>query len=252
MATTTIAMHMLGKLPVRTDVRTLALARYVDRTKLPAPHEELDETAHVEDWPMYGNDRIGDCTIAAAAHMIEAWTAAGRGRAVEVTEASVLGAFDRVKLVDPATGEEGAVVLDVLRMWRKTGVDRHRIGAFARLPVHDHELLRTAAWLFGGLYLGLQLPISAQRQATWDWTGSLSGPAMPGSWGGHAVDVVRYGPTSLTVVTWGRLQEMTWSFSDRYVDEAYCILSPDFLLGDQAPNGFDLEALKADLALVTA
>jgi hypothetical protein len=45
---------------------------------------------------------------------------------------------------------------------------------------------------------------------------------------------------------------MTWSFADRYVDEAYCILSPDFLLGDHAPNGFDLEALRADLALVTA
>jgi hypothetical protein len=252
MATTTITAQMLGKLPVRTDVRTLRLARYVDRSKLPAPPDVLDETAHVAGWPMYANDRIGDCTIAAAGHMIEAWTAAARGRAVEVTEASVLSAFDRVKLVDPATGEEGAVVLDVLRMWRKQGVGRHRIGAYARLPVHDHELLQTAAWLFGGLYIGLQMPLSAQRQVTWDWTGSLSGPAAPGSWGGHAVDVVRYGPGSLTVVTWGRLQDMTWSFWDRYVDEAYCILSPDFLDGKQAPNGFDLEALKEDLALVTA
>jgi hypothetical protein len=251
MATTTITAQKLGKLPVRTDVRTLRLARYVDRSKLPAPPDVLDETAHVAGWPMYGNDRIGDCTIAAAGHMIEAWTAAGRGRAVEVTEAAVLSAFDRVKLVDPATGEEGAVVLDVLRMWRKQGVGRHRIGAYARLPVHDHELVQTAAWLFGGLYIGLQLPLSAQRQVTWDWTGSMSGAAAPGSWGGHAVDVVRYGPGSLTVVTWGKLQDLTWSFWDRYVDEAYCILSPDFLEGTKAPNGFDLAALKEDLALVT-
>jgi hypothetical protein len=45
---------------------------------------------------------------------------------------------------------------------------------------------------------------------------------------------------------------MTWSFWDRYCDEAYCILSRDFLDGTHAPNGFDVEALRADLALVTA
>jgi hypothetical protein len=164
----------------------------------------------------------------------------------------VLHAFDRVKLVDPATGEEGAVELDVLRDWRSHGVGRHRIAGFARVPVYDHRLLRTAAWLFGGLYIGLQLPLSAQRHGTWDWGGALTGPDRPGSWGGHAVDVVGYSPGSLTVVTWGRLQDMTWAFWDRYCDEAYCILSRDFLDGDRAPNGFDVEALRADLALVTA
>ena len=252
MATTTIAAQKLGKLPVRTDVRTLSLARYVDKAKLPSPPDAFDETTHVHDWPMYANDRIGDCTIAAAGHMIEAWTAAGQGKPVEVPETGVLAAFDRVKQVDPATGEAGAVVLDVLQLWRSSGIAGHSIGAYARVSVHDHELVRSGAWLFGGLYLGLQMPLSAQSQQTWDWPGSLTGPAAPGSWGGHAVDVVRYGADTLTAVTWGRLQELTWTFLDRYCDEAYCILSADFLDGDRAPNGFDLEALKADLALVTA
>jgi len=249
---TTIAAHKLGKLPVRTDVRTLRLARYVDISKLPQPPATLDLTRAVTDWPMYANDRIGDCTIAAAAHMIEAWTAAATGAAVEVTESSVLEAFDRVKLVDPRTGEEGAVELDVLKDWREHGVDRHRIAAFARVSIYDHALVRAAAWLFGGLYIGLALPLTAQTQDEWDWTGSLSGDARPGSWGGHAVDIVGYDDAALTAITWGATKELTWTFWDRYVDEAYCILSRDFLDGDQAPNGFDLQALKADLALVTA
>jgi hypothetical protein len=252
MATTQIAAQKLGKLPPRVDVRTLSLKEYVDRAQLPEPPEVLDVASHVTDWPMYANDRIGDCTTAAAAHMIEAWTAEARGAAVEVTESAVLAAFDRVKVVDPFTGEEGAVELDVLRDWRKHGVGHHRIGAFARVSVHDHLLVRTASWLFGGLYIGLALPLSARSQQTWDWNGSLTGDDRPGSWGGHAVDVVRYAGGSLTVVTWGRLQDLTWSFWDRYVDEAYCILSHDFLSGDRAPNGFYLEALRADLALVTA
>jgi hypothetical protein len=252
MATTTIAARKLGKLPVRTDVRTLALARYVDRTQLPAPPPRLDLTTGVPEWPVYANDRIGDCTTAAAGHMIEVWSEAATGRAVEISERAVLDAFDHVKVVDPRTGEEGAVELDVLTYWRSTGIGGHTIGAFARVSVHDSELVRTGAFLFGGLYIGLALPLSAQDQVVWDWTGSLAGPALPGSWGGHAVDVAGYDANGLTVVTWGHLKRMTWSFWDRYVDESYCILSTDFLNGDRAPNGFDLEGLKADLALITA
>ena len=242
----------LGKLPVRTDVRTLALARYVDTAKLPPPPPQLDLTAHVAAWPMYDNDTIGDCTIAAAGHMIEAWTAAAHGQAVEVSDQAVLTAFDAVKIVDPATGEAGAVELDVLKYWRKTGIGGHLIGAFARVSTVDEQLVRSGAFLFGGLYLGLALPLTAQQQDVWDWTGSLTGPAKPGSWGGHAVDVVGYDATALTVVTWGSLKQMTWTFWERYVDEAYCLLSSDFLSGDEAPNGFDLATLKSDLVLVTA
>jgi len=255
MATTTSieTQVKLGKLPVRTDVRTLRLAHYVNQAKLPPPPPDLDLAAAVPGWPMYANDRIGDCTTAAAGHMIEAWTAPTRGHAVEVSEHAVLAAFDKVKQVDPRTGEEGAVELDVLAYWRKHGIGRHRIGAFARVPVWDHRLVRAAAFLFGGLYIGLELPVTAQRQSTWDWTHSLTGPAKPGSWGGHAVDIVGYARHALTVVTWGRLQELTWSFWDRYVDEVYAIISVDFLdEGGETPSGFDLAALKADLALVTA
>ena len=252
MASTTIATQRLGKLPVRTDVRTLSLGRYVDSARLPSPPDAFDETSGVAEWPMYANDRIGDCTTAAAAHMIEAWTSAGRGHAVEISERSVLDAFDHVKLVDPATGEEGAIELDVLRYWHGRGIGGHRIGAYTRVSVHNHSLVKTAAWLFGGLYIGVQLPLTAQGQPVWDWTGSLAGPARPGSWGGHAVDVVRYDARGVVVVTWGHLQRVTWSFWDRYCDEAYCILSNDFLEKGNAPNGFDLAALEADLALVTA
>jgi hypothetical protein len=249
---TTPIAERLGKLPVRTDVRTLSLARYVDSHRLPSPPPVLDEASGVGAWPLYRNDRIGNCTVAAAAHMIEAWTAACRGEPVVLSERSVLAAFEHVKTLDPDSGEEGAVELDVLRHWRKSGIGRHRIGAYARVPVHELALVRTAAWLFGGLYIGVQLPLTAQAQETWDWTRSLAGPARPGSWGGHAVNVVGYDGRGLAVVTWDRVQRMTWSFWDRYVDECYCILSKDFLERGKAPNGFYLAALEADLSLVTA
>ena len=242
---------LLGKLPARVDPRTLSLARYVDRTVLPAPPAELDLTAPVPDWPMYGNDRLADCTTASAGHAIEAWTAAAAGTAVEIPEQAVVDAFEAVKVVDPATGEEGAVELDVLKYWRSSGIGGHLIAAFARVDLSDHDLVRTGAYLFGGLYIGLQLPLSAQEQDVWDWNGRLDGPDAPGSWGGHAVNIAGYDETGLTCVTWGALQKLTWAFWDRYTDECWCLVSEDFMSGGKTPEGFDLAALEADLQLVT-
>jgi hypothetical protein len=246
-------LKQLGKLPHRVDVRTLSLGAYVEREILPAPPAELDLSRAVTDWPMYANDRTPDCTTAAAGHMIEAWTAAAVGRAVEISEDEVLEAFDEVKIVDPETGEEGAVELDVLNYWRRHGIGGHGIGAFAQVALEDHDLVRTAAYLFGGVYIGLQLPLRARDQDVWDWSGGLDGPDAPGSWGGHAVDVVAYDDGGLTAVTWGALQRLTWEFWDRYCDECWCIVSTDFLNGNgKTPAGFDLAALQADLRLVTS
>ena len=69
----------LGELPVGpTSARSHS--RTVRPAVLPPPPPTLDLAAPVPDWPMYANDRLGDCTTAAAGHMIEAWTAASRGR----------------------------------------------------------------------------------------------------------------------------------------------------------------------------
>ncbi len=105
--TTATMLRKLGKLPVRTDVRTLRIGRYVDTAKLPEPPVALDLADRVGDWPMYANDRIGDCTIAAAGHMIEAWTAESRGEAVEVSEASVLARLRPREAGRPCHGRGG-------------------------------------------------------------------------------------------------------------------------------------------------
>jgi hypothetical protein len=40
---------------------------------------------------------------------------------------------------------------------------------------------------------------------------------------------------------------MTWAFWEAYCDEAYAILSHDFLEKNKTPDGFDLATLRADL-----
>ena len=85
--------------------------------------------------------------------------------------------------------------------------------------------------MFGGAYGGVELPLSAQSQVggVWDVVGDgQTGSSAPGSWGGHATAIIKYGIAGVTLVTWGALQQATWKFITTYYDEMHAILSPNF------------------------
>jgi hypothetical protein len=207
---------------------------------------------------MMDNDQIGDCTCAAAGHLIMEWTA-NASKMVTPTDQDIVTAYSAITGYNPVTGanDNGAQELDVLNYWRQQGIAGHKIEAYMALEPANHTHVMDAVWIFGGCYIGLALPKSAQAQTSnkqiWSVPPSgTGGDGKPGSWGGHAVPVVAYDARSLTVVTWGALQTMTWGFWAAYCDEAYAILSPDYLeqKGGQTvtPGGFNLQQLQADLA----
>jgi hypothetical protein len=241
----------LGKQAVRHDPRTLLMANYVSAA-LPAPPVTIDLAAKVgASWGMMENDKIGDCTTAAAGHLIMEWTSLAQPKVFVPTNQQIVAAYSAITGYNPKTGanDNGAVELDVLNYWRKTVIARHKIGAFVALEPSNHTHVMDAVYIFEGCYIGLQLPISAQGQQIWAVPPQgTSGPGAPGSWGGHAVPVVGYDARGLTVVTWGQLLRMTWPFWEAYCDEAYAIISNDYLdKSKKTPSGFDLAALQADL-----
>ncbi len=77
---------------------------------------------------------------------------------------------------------------------------------------------------------------------------ALAGAYEPGSWGGHAVVVVGYDASGVTIVTWGALKRITWAGWGAYCDEAYAILSPDW----KGAEGFDYAQLTFDIAALRA
>lgn len=234
-----------GKREPKRDPHTLKLATYLIPETLPAPPLTVPVPA-VATWPMYGNDTLGDCTIASAGHMIQAWTLdAGRPRTPG--DVAILSAYW-------ATGNEddGRYELDVLNYWRHTGIAGRKIRAYASVNALSRHDVKIAVYLFGGAYIGLALPRSAQRQAVWHVDTTNTRDARAGSWGGHAVPIVAYNATGLWCVTWGQVKKMTWPFFLRYCDEAYAILSPELLdTRGRSPEGFDLPALTADLTRIT-
>lgn len=254
----TFAEHRLGRAKPIPDRRTLRLAHYLDVAKLPTPPPTFLIGAGVK-WPMYANDRLGDCTIASAAHMIQGWSKAV-GRYRKPTDASVLRAYWQTGYPAASTGaaggptDDGRTEIAVLNYWRHRGIGADKITAYVAVDRRDHDEVRAALWLFGGLYTGVSLPVSAQGQPVWDVVGDgKTGDSEPWSWGGHAVPYIGYDAGGLTLVTWGASMRATWAFHDAYTDEAYAILSPDWLDGQgRTIHGFDVKALNADLKAIAA
>ena len=256
----------LGKKPARFDARTLKLAKYFTAALPPAP-EAAGYVDKVNRWGMMLNDQIGDCTVAAAGHMIEQWTAYSRTFEFVPSDAAILRAYQAVSGYVPGnpSTDNGAYLLDVLNYWRKTGVAKHKVKAFAQVNPRDHEEIKQAIRLFGNCYIGLGLPVSAQNTRIAEnhlpvWEVPKTGTTGDGtawSWGGHAVPLVGYretpaGRRGLMAVSWGELFDVTFSFLDAYCDEAYAVVSMDWIKASgMSPSGFDMQQLLADLQAIT-
>lgn len=241
----------LGKAAPAYDPRTLKLARYLDLAKLPQAPAETSRASRVGSWPMYANDRLGDCTCAGMAHMVEFWTnLSGHAATFAVTEEQVIAAYSAITGYDPTTGanDNGAVELNVLNWWRTNGLAGHSISAFTAVNIANRDLVRQAVYLFDGLYIGVALPATAQGQPSWEYLPQYGSQAYPGSWGGHCVNVVDYDEKGVTVITWGAPLHMSWEFWEHYVDEAYAIIGADaFADSGKTLEGFDAAGLLADL-----
>ncbi len=240
----------LGRHAIKTDNRTLKLATYFSRG-LPTPPPECDWTRGTDRWGMMLNDHLGDCTIAAVAHAVQVWSA-NVSQEITVPDDTVLQYYEQWDGYNPndPNSNNGGVALEVLKNWQKSAFTRHKLLAFTSAVYGNHEEVRQGIHLFGGVYIGIALPLTAKTQPVWDVVPDAGHAAEPGSWGGHTVFVPRYDPNTYTCITWGQLKPMTLAFWDKYVDDAHVLLSEDWIQQKSAPSGFNLEQLRADLAVI--
>jgi hypothetical protein len=203
-------------------------------------------------WPMYYNNEYGDCTCAAAGHMVQNWTA-NAGNEVTLPQQAILTFYEHF-VGTPPPADAGCNMLAVLKYWRQKGLGGHKVQAFTSLELTNQLEAQTATYLFGSVYIGVSLPDFAVQgdMLTVPWVVPAGGPvgnAAPNPQNGHCIPAVAYDAENLYIVTWGELKAMSWGFYNAYADEAYGVISEDFIepSGDTAA-GFNLAALKADLA----
>ena len=274
----------LGKGPALIDPRTLKLENYLT-DKLAPPPVAVDNTAGIKSFGMmlngpntYGapipEEGLGDCTIAACGHAEQVWSAVARKVEQTPPDSIILSKYELwcgYKAGD-ANSDQGGIEIKVLNHWRKTQLDYHPLKMYADPNWTNLDHIKKAIELFGGVYIGLQLPVSVQGASTWDVS---EGPdAVPGSWGGHAVFVPKYrtdenGKTIFTAISWGELIDITeafWLYTDptidptqapnSYLDEAHALVAQEFTNSWQttdgvSPEGLDLAQMVADALAVT-
>lgn len=254
----------LGKKPARREAYKLRLADYLDTAAvLPRVPPSFGHYALISNYGVLANDSVGDCVIAGGLHETMLWNAA-QARSVSVSDECAIANYTAITGYDPsqtdANGDnptdQGTDVTDAAK-WRITNglIDArgraHKIAAFVGVDPQNLAELKAAAYIFGAVGVGLELPSSAMSQFAHGlpWT-PISGSH---SLGGHYVPMVGWSDGYAVGVTWGQQQLMSPQFLGDFADEAIAYLSLEDLNRHQkTPEGFDLNALRADLVALEA
>lgn len=226
-----------------------------------ADSEDVDRASKVTSVPMYVNDAIGDCTIAGIAHGYTAMeTYAGHPQTL-FADHEIIRAYSAVSGYDPSTGanDNGAQLQDVLAYNRSTGMTdttgkTHKVLMYAALGNPSNtSLLSRVLKTFGYVYLGIECPQSAEDQfGVSPWTYVPGSPVL----GGHCIGLHRRQPYGSRVgvfgiSTWGAMQPMTISFISNYVDEAWAVITQDWIEANGSScDGISLAQLESDMKYV--
>lgn len=247
----------LGKTPARINSVHLKLSTYLDvPAVLPKVPETFGHEHLVTEWGMNGNDTVGCCVFAGAAHETELWNREA-GRPVVVDTAATLADYSAVTGYDPSdpTTDQGTDMQVAASYRRRVGIVdsmglRHRVAAYVALTQGDPDELASSAYVFGAVGVGLRMPGYAMDEfaAGKPWAVRHGNPKIEG---GHYVPVVGRSGGNFHVVTWGKVQQMTEGFYRRYCDEAVVYFSTEFLTAGVSPEGFDRAGLLRDLNAFT-
>jgi len=249
----------LGKHAPLRKLSIPALGDFLDKaTTWPAvPPKGWEYAVPADALSVLGNDVWGCCTAAGCLHFIQAMSY-NTGRPIQPTTEESLALYTATTGFDPSAGpsgsnptDNGAACTTVLDYWQKTGVTAggqlHKIVGYASLDVSSLAQWRYAAFTFGGLYLGINCPAECQ-QDTSNWNFQ---PGLPIE-GGHCIVQLGQGADGGHVDSWGMNIPVSNSFILGYVDEAYAVISQDWIdqNSGKTPTGLDLTGLLAAMKTI--
>ena len=250
--------HKLGRKPVRKLLSTPSLGDFVNKatTWPPVAAQGWEYAIPAGSLNILGNDQFGDCAEAGAMHLIQAQTA-NTGSPLQGTLEQTLALYSAVTGFnpnDPST-DQGTDLLSLLQYWKTTGITVtdnngnpvvHKILGWAALDLTSIAQIRYANFVFGGTYLGINCPQSAE-QNTSNWTYQAGSPIL----GGHCIPGVGQGGAGGHIISWGMSIPFTWEFALQYLEEAYCIVTPAWVAANgKSPSGLDLNGLLAAMAAI--
>lgn len=229
---------------------TAATRRATGRTK-PQPHQRMKRAVIAPSklpaaptdfipptvaYGLFGNDEIGDCVIANLANTA-LQHAVYEGRALSFTDAEIR-AFYFLLTGGPDSGLVETNALARVEEFGFPGDGRQRLACATAIDPANLAAVRSLCAAFRGLYVGAELPARAEVQLdagqVWDVPpdSEMDDSDVPGSWSGHAMLLAGFTADGPLFGTWGKLQQGTWRWWGKNVDEAYITPSRERLIAE--------------------
>ena len=224
--------------------------RRADINPLP---DKVDYTAGLPaDLGMMLNDSLGDCTCAGLYHARQVLTQWATKTVLTESDDCVKQLYEGACGYDPANPDtdQGGNEQSVLAYCVNTGfpigdgAQTEKLLAFVEVDPRQQGDVKRVIYESGGVYIGFEVPRFLMQDAQGN---SISPPDIwsldsladtKDTIGGHAVFIAGYDNLTVTVISWGRLYKMTWDFFNVFTDEAYALISPDWLASTgQTPLG---------------
>jgi hypothetical protein len=248
----------MGRRRPASNHRRLTLKHYLDLSALPVPPASVDYSAKAQQAlaRVYYNDQLGDCVIAAMAHLIGVFFG-NAGIPYLLSPAQIIALYSAIGGYvpgDPST-DNGCDEDTALSYWQANGAPagENKIFGWVAVDGANPAEYRAALWLFENLFFGVELPdawitpFPSASGFTWGVAGD------PDSNNGHAFPGVGYSAKGVQIATWGMLGTLTDAAVQKYATtagsgELYTVLSVETILKatEKAPNGFNFAQLQAD------
>jgi hypothetical protein len=241
----------LGKKAPRKLLKTPAFGDYLDkRTTWPSVVAQgWEYCSALGRLDCLANERLSDCAPAGAMHLIQAETA-NAGNPLHATEQQTIDLYSAVTGYNPndPNTDQGTCLIDLLKYWKNEGIKvtdssgrivTHKILGWASLDLSSIAQMRYASYIFGGTYLGIRCPQSAEDDTS-NWKYQDDSPII----GGHCINGVGQGADGGHVISWGMSIPFNWAFMLNYLDEGYAVVSQSWLNAQgKSPSGLDLNGL---------
>lgn len=196
-------------------------------------------------WGMDGNDQYGDCGVAGVNHGFMAVDSILDYMFPSPSDQEIVDYY----LTYTGGQDSGVVLADFLGYVKSKGFFGHVVEAYAPVAVHDIPTLMFAVDAFDFAYTGITVTdkMMTAFKAGKPWTlGDVSSPVD----GGHCVPIVGYDESGFQVVTWGRVQTVSYPCWHFISTEAWAVIPKEFADKNSDGRGINLAALQADLAKI--
>lgn len=251
-----------GKLAAARPFGLQTLPNYV-QGKLPAPPKQahygglispaslirMDGNGPDSDVTNQGPDfqGCGDCTIAEKDHALavaNAILSVLLKKPVDELKRPTPNEVVSEYFVETGGQDTGLVIANTLQKWAGPGLWGTKIGGYAPINFQNMVEVHQGVAFYGLVEIGIAVQQAQMDQfnAGQMWVWEPDSPVL----GGHDVCIVGYDETGVWVLTWAKIQKVSYQFLANAMDEAWAVLMPEFRLATEGPL-IDWDSLDTDI-----